>query len=91
MRSRGAKCTDIIVLVIAAEDSIMAQTIESINHAKASDCKVIVAINKIDKASPKQLLKCKNDLLQYGLIPEEMGGETQVCKFYYMLERLRLI
>lgn len=80
MRSRGAKCTDIIVLVIAAEDSIMAQTIESINHAKASDCKVIVAINKIDKASPKQLLKCKNDLLQYGLIPEEMGGETQVVE-----------
>lgn len=65
----------------------MAQTIESINHAKASDCKIIVAINKIDKASEKQLLKCKNDLLQYGLIPEEMGGETQVSfLFHFCIE-----
>lgn len=56
----------------------MEQTVESIKHAKESGCKVIVAINKIDKASEKQLQKCKNDLLQYGLIPEEMGGEVQV-------------
>lgn len=78
MRSRGAACTDIIVLVIAAEDSIMAQTIESIKHAKLSGCKIIVAINKIDKSTEKQIQKCKNDLLKYELIPEEMGGDIQV-------------
>jgi len=66
------------VLVIAAEDSIMAQTVESINHAKLSGCKVIVAINKIDKATDKQIARCKNDLLQHGLVPEEMGGSIQV-------------
>ena len=70
--------TDIIVLVIAAEDSIMAQTIESIKHAKLSGCKIIVAINKIDKSTEKQIQKCKNDLLKYELIPEEMGGDIQV-------------
>lgn len=78
MRSRGAKCTDIIVLVIAAEDSIMAQTVESIQHAKLSGCKIIVAINKIDKATDKQIAKCKMDLLQHGLIPEELTGDIQV-------------
>ncbi len=78
MRSRGAKITYIIVLVIAAEDSIMAQTIESINHAKLSGCRIIVAINKIDKTSEKQLDKVKRDLLSYELIPEEMGGDIQV-------------
>jgi translation initiation factor IF-2 len=56
----------------------MEQTVESIKHAQESGCKIIVAINKIDRASEKQLQKCKNDLLQYGLIPEEMGGEVQV-------------
>ena len=78
MRSRGAKVTDIVVLVVAAEDSIMAQTIESIEHAKASNCPIIVAINKIDKASEAQVAKVKQDLLSQNLIPEEMGGEVQV-------------
>ena len=78
MRSRGAKVTDIIVLVIAAEDSIMAQTIESIQHAKNSGCAIIVAINKIDKVSEQQINLVKQDLLKYELIPEEMGGDVQV-------------
>lgn len=80
MRSRGAKVTDIIVLVIAAEDSIMAQTIESIQHAKqaGNSGNIIVAINKIDKCNEKQILKVKQDLLKYELIPEEMGGDVQV-------------
>ncbi len=56
----------------------MAQTVESINHAKLSGCKIIVAINKIDRATDKQIAKCKNDLLQHGLIPEELGGSIQV-------------
>ena len=78
MRSRGAKVTDIVVLVIAAEDSIMAQTIESIQHAKNTGCTIIVAINKIDKCSEQQINKVKQDLLKYELIPEEMGGDVQV-------------
>ena len=78
MRSRGAQVTDIVVLVIAAEDGIMAQTEESIEHAKLSGCPIIVAINKIDKASPVQIEKVKSSLLKYGLIPEDMGGEVQV-------------
>ena len=78
MRSRGAKVTDIIVLVIAAEDSVMAQTVESIRHAKFSECKIIVAINKMDRATDRQLEKVKRDLLNHELIPEEMGGDVQV-------------
>ena len=78
MRSRGAQVTDIVVLVVAAEDSIMAQTIESIKYAKASHCPIIVAINKIDKATETQIAHVKRDLLAHELIPEEMGGEVQV-------------
>ena len=78
MRSRGAKVTDIVVLVIAAEDGVMAQTIESIEHAKGTSCKIIVAINKIDKVNEEQVKKVKRELLNYDLIPEEMGGEVQV-------------
>jgi translation initiation factor IF-2 len=78
MRARGAKVTDIVVLVIAAEDGVMAQTEESIYHAKESGCPIIVAINKIDKASPAQIERVKRDLLKYDLIPEDMGGDVQV-------------
>ena len=78
MRSRGAKLTDIVVLVIAVEDGIMAQTIESIEHAKATKCPIIVAINKVDKASEAQIVAVKRELLKYNLIGEEFGGDTQI-------------
>ena len=75
MRARGAKSTDIAILVVAADDGIMPQTIESINHAKAADVPIIVAINKMDKptANPD---KIKEQLTKYELIPEEWGGDT---------------
>ena len=75
MRSRGANITDIVVLVIAADDSVMAQTIEAINHAKASGCPVIVAVNKCDKpeADPQRV---RNDLLQQEIITEDFGGDV---------------
>ena len=78
MRARGAKSTDIAILVVAADDGIMPQTIESINHAKAAEVPIIVAINKMDKptANPD---KIKEQLTQYDLIPEEWGGETIIC------------
>jgi translation initiation factor IF-2 len=77
MRARGAQVTDIAVLVVAADDGIMPQTIEAINHAKAANVTVIVAINKIDKvgANPD---KVKQDLTSYGLVPEEWGGDI-IC------------
>lgn len=78
MRSRGARLTDIIVLVIAADDGIMAQTVESIQHAKSTGCPIIVAINKIDKCSPQQIERVKQQLLSHDLIPEEMGGDVQI-------------
>ncbi len=74
MRARGAKVTDIVVLVVSADDSIMPQTIEAINHAKAAEVPIIIAINKIDKpdANPE---KVRQDLLQHSIVVEEMGGE----------------
>lgn len=78
MRSRGARVTDIVVLVIAAEDGVMAQTVESIQHAKSMGCPIIVAINKIDKVNENQINKVKQELLRYDLIPEEMGGDVQI-------------
>jgi translation initiation factor IF-2 len=65
MRARGARLTDIIVLVIAADDGIMEQTIESIRLAKESKCAIIVAINKIDKTNETQIRKLKQDLIKY--------------------------
>ena len=78
MRARGAKSTDIAILVVAADDGIMPQTIESINHAKAAGVPIIVAINKMDKptANPD---KIKEQLTKYDLIPEEWGGDTVIC------------
>ncbi len=75
MRLRGANTTDIVVLVVAADDSVMAQTIEAINHAKAAGCPVIVAVNKCDKpeAQPQRV---RNDLLQHEIITEDFGGEV---------------
>ncbi len=75
MRARGAMCTDIAVLVVAADDGIMPQTVESINHAKAAKVPIIVAINKMDKptANPDRIMQ---QLTEYDLIPEEWGGDT---------------
>ena len=77
MRARGAQITDIAVLVVAADDGIMPQTVEAINHAKAANVSIIVAINKIDKptANPD---KVKQELTEYGLVPEEWGGDV-IC------------
>lgn len=77
MRMRGAKITDIVIIVIAAEDGIKDQTIEAINHAKAASVPVIVAVNKIDKPNAN-FKKVKHSLLSHNLIPDDMGGETIV-------------
>ena len=79
MRARGAQATDIAILVVAADDGIMPQTIEAINHAKAAEIPVIVAVNKIDKpgANPDRVLQ---QLTEHGLVPEDWGGDTIVVK-----------
>ena len=78
MRARGAMCTDIAILVVAAEDGIKPQTVESINHAKAAEIPIIVAINKMDKpdANPERV---KQQLTEYGLLAEDWGGDTVIC------------
>ena len=78
MRARGAQVTDIAILVVAADDGIMPQTVEAINHAKAANVPIIVAVNKIDKqgANPDRVLQ---QLTEYELVPEEWGGQTIVC------------
>ncbi|MCQ4609003.1 translation initiation factor IF-2 [Corynebacterium sp. CCUG 61414] len=75
MRARGAKSTDLAILVVAADDGVMPQTVEAINHAKAADLPIVVAVNKVDKpeASPE---KIRGQLTEYGLVPEEYGGDT---------------
>ncbi len=75
MRARGAKSTDIAVLVVAADDGVMPQTIEALNHAQAADVPVVVAVNKIDKEGADPT-KVRGQLTEYGLIPEEYGGDT---------------
>lgn len=78
MRARGAQATDIAVLVVAADDGIMPQTIEAINHAKAAGVSIIVAINKIDKPEAN-VDRVKTQLTENGLVPEEWGGDVMVC------------
>lgn len=75
MRARGAQITDIAILVVAADDGVMPQTVEAINHAKAADIPIIVAVNKIDLPNAN-IDKIKQDLMQYELVPEEWGGDT---------------
>ena len=79
MRARGAMCTDVAILVVAADDGIMPQTIEAINHAKAANIPIIVAVNKMDKpgANPDRIL---TQLTEHDLVPAEWGGETEVCR-----------
>jgi translation initiation factor IF-2 len=78
MRARGAQVTDIVILVVAADDGIMPQTIEAINHAKAANVSIIVAVNKMDKVGAN-LEKVKQELTNQGLVPEDWGGDTPVC------------
>ena len=98
MRARGAQATDIAILVVAADDGIMPQTIEAINHAKAADVPIIVAVNKIDKPE-KNVERIKTQLTENGLLPEEWGGDTILCPvsaktgdgFDNLLENINLV
>lgn len=75
MRARGAKATDIAILVVAADDGVMPQTVEAVNHAQAAEVPIVVAVNKIDKEGADPA-KIRGQLTEYGLIPEEYGGDT---------------
>ena len=79
MRARGAEATDIVVLVVAADDGVMPQTIEAINHARAAEVPIVVAVNKIDKdnADPQRVL---TQLAEHELVPESWGGDTIVVE-----------
>ncbi len=98
MRARGAQSTDIAILVVAADDGIMPQTIEAISHAKAADVPIIVAVNKIDKPEAN-IEKIKTQLTDHGLLPEEWGGDIIVCPvsaktgegFDNLLENINLV
>ncbi len=98
MRARGAQATDIAILVVAADDGIMPQTIEAINHAKAADVPIIVAINKIDKPEAN-IDRIKTQLTEHGLLPEEWGGDAILCPisaktgegFDNLLENINLV
>ena len=98
MRARGAQATDIAILVVAADDGIMPQTVEAINHAKAADVPILVAINKIDKPEAN-IDRIKTQLTEHGLLPEEWGGDAILCPvsaktgegFDNLLENINLI
>ena len=75
MRARGAKSTDLAILVVAADDGVMPQTVEAINHAKAAELPIVVAVNKVDKPEA-QPDKIRGQLTEYDLVPEEYGGDT---------------
>lgn len=75
MRARGAQITDIAILIVAADDGVMPQTVEAINHAKAAEIPIIVAVNKIDLPGAN-VEKIKQELMEYELVPEEWGGDT---------------
>ncbi|MGC9194582.1 MAG: translation initiation factor IF-2 [Syntrophobacteraceae bacterium] len=79
MRARGAKVTDTVILVVAADDGVMQQTIEAINHAKAAEVPIVVAINKIDKPNAN-VDRVKRELSEHGLVPEEWGGQTTMVE-----------
>ncbi len=79
MRARGAKVTDTVILVVAADDGVMQQTVEAINHAKAAEVPIIVAINKIDKPNAN-IERVKRELSEHGLVPEEWGGNTTMVE-----------
>ncbi len=79
MRARGANVTDIVIIVVSADDSVMPQTIEAIKHAKAAEVPIIIAINKIDKPDANPM-KIKQDLLQHDIVVEEMGGDVQAVE-----------
>ncbi|USN57278.1 MAG: GTP-binding protein [Candidatus Peribacteria bacterium] len=80
MRARGAKMTDIVVIIVAADDGLMPQTIESINHAKEAEVPIIVAITKIDKPGANKQQDIRNTIGNYGLIPEDWGGDVPVVE-----------
>ena len=79
MRARGSNITDLVVLVVAADDSVNDQTVEAINHAKAAKCPIIVAINKIDLPNAN-ITKVENDLMNHGIVSEKMGGENLIVE-----------
>jgi translation initiation factor IF-2 len=79
MRARGASVTDIVVLIVAADDGVMPQTVEAINHARAANAPIVVAINKVDLPDAN-IQRVKNELMQYSLLGEELGGDTIMCE-----------
>src|SRR5690606_19710888 len=79
MRARGAEATDIVILVVAADDGVMPQTVEAIQHAKAAEVPIVVAVNKIDREGA-DVDKVPSQIAEHGLVPEAWGGDTVVCQ-----------